>query len=223
METHDDGDDSVKDHGSDHLGTEPEVGVNEKSPMFQSPRNGSRVHRDIVNKEDMSTSMSGGLEKSVGPFGKEIKLGHVDDCTICSIWSRPVVNYAYSSLVGASGGILTLWDSRVFFMENTISDRNYLVVFGSWTGVSNKIRHSGERVGSLFDAGEANSFKDFISQNDMFDFLLNGRRFTRFDSGGSKASKLHRFLVSYNFLTKWIDVVVSVLCNKEFSSRVSSS
>ncbi|GKC15035.1 RNA-directed DNA polymerase, eukaryota [Tanacetum coccineum] len=98
--------------------------------------------------------------------------------------------------LGASGGILTMWDSRVFNLENKTNDSNFLAVMGSWAGSSSKVgllniyapqasalkeqlwssieaivnakeiiwilfgdfnvvRHIGERVGSLFDAGEA--------------------------------------------------------------------
>nr|GEU29994.1 transposon TX1 uncharacterized [Tanacetum cinerariifolium] len=154
---------------------------------------------------------------------------------------------------GASGGILTMWDSRVFSMEFKISERNFLAVLGSWSGISSKVgllniyapqasllkdqlwssietimneydviwilfrdynfvRHRGERVGSSFDAGEANTFNDFISHTGLFDFPFNGRRFTRFDSGGLKARKLDRFLVSNCFLNIWVDASVSVLC-----------
>ncbi|GJZ09860.1 cytochrome P450 [Tanacetum coccineum] len=129
-----------------------------------------------------------------------------------------------------------MWDSRVFSMKFKISERNFLAVLGSWSGISSKfgllniyapqasllkdqlwssnetimneydviwilfrdynvVRHRGERVGSSFDAGEANTFNDFISRTGLFDFSLNGRRFTRFDSGGLKASKLDRDLL----------------------------
>ncbi|GKC55651.1 putative RNA-directed DNA polymerase [Tanacetum coccineum] len=43
-------------------------------------------------------------------------------------------------------------------------------------------------AGCAFDEGEANAFNDFISRAGLFDFPLNGRRFTRFDKYGSKAS-----------------------------------
>ncbi|GJX50703.1 RNA-directed DNA polymerase, eukaryota [Tanacetum coccineum] len=46
------------------------------------------------------------------------------------------------------------------------------ILFGDF----NVVRHIGERVGSLFDAGEANTFNDFISRTGLFDFPMNGRR-----------------------------------------------
>ncbi|GJU43775.1 cytochrome P450 [Tanacetum coccineum] len=49
-------------------------------------------------------------------------------------------------------------------------------------------------------------------------FHLGGRRFTRFDKDGRKASKLDRFLVSSNFFDVWNDASVSVLC-RSFSDH----
>ncbi|GJV58049.1 retrovirus-related pol polyprotein from transposon TNT 1-94 [Tanacetum coccineum] len=82
------------------------------------------------------------------------------------------------------------------------------ILFGDY----NVVRHHGEKVGSSFNAGEANTFNAFISRIGLFDFPLNGRRFTRFDNGGLKASKLDRFLVSNSILNIWVDASVSVLC-----------
>ncbi|GJU73142.1 nucleotide-binding alpha-beta plait domain-containing protein [Tanacetum coccineum] len=41
--------------------------------------------------------------------------------------------------LGASGGILTMWDSRVFTLEQCFKERNYLGVIGSWASTPNKI------------------------------------------------------------------------------------
>ncbi|GJR98251.1 cysteine-rich receptor-like protein kinase [Tanacetum coccineum] len=49
------------------------------------------------------------------------------------------MDFAFCGSVGASGGILTMWDSRVFTMEHCINERNFLGVIGSWAGVSSKI------------------------------------------------------------------------------------
>ncbi|GKB92857.1 putative RNA-directed DNA polymerase [Tanacetum coccineum] len=81
------------------------------------------------------------------------------------------------------------------------------IVFGDF----NVVRSQDERFGCVFDTNEANSFNDFISRVGFIDFPLGGRRFTRFDKNGSKASKLDRFLVSGNFFDYWIDASVLVL------------
>ncbi|GKA29034.1 putative RNA-directed DNA polymerase, partial [Tanacetum coccineum] len=59
---------------------------------------------------------------------------------------------------------------------------------------------------------EANGFNDFISRVGLIDLPLGGRRFTRFDKNGKKASKLDRFLVTNNFFKSWDEASVAVLC-----------
>ncbi|GJU71072.1 RNA-directed DNA polymerase, eukaryota [Tanacetum coccineum] len=70
---------------------------------------------------------------------QETKLGLVDEYIIRSLWPRSYVDYAFSSSLGVSGGILTVWDSRVFNLEKKITDRNFLAVMGSWAGSSSKV------------------------------------------------------------------------------------
>ncbi|GJT80736.1 RNA-directed DNA polymerase, eukaryota [Tanacetum coccineum] len=158
-----------------------------------------------------------------------------------------------TSSKGASGGIITMWDTRLFSSVSVIDSRNFLGVIGSWVGISHKIgllnvyapqssvlkvqlwsavenlirsndavwiifgdfnvvRCQNERFGSSFDINEASAFNDFISRVGLFDFPLGGRRFTRFEKNGGKASKLDRFLVSPSFFDCWKDTSVSVLC-----------
>ncbi|GJY98022.1 RNA-directed DNA polymerase, eukaryota [Tanacetum coccineum] len=63
----------------------------------------------------------------------------IDHFLAHSLWPRNFINFAFCGSVGASGGILTMWDSRVFDMEQCFKDHNFLGVIGSWVGVSNKI------------------------------------------------------------------------------------
>ncbi|GJY66889.1 RNA-directed DNA polymerase, eukaryota [Tanacetum coccineum] len=71
------------------------------------------------------------------------------------------------------------------------------IVFGDF----NVVRFQEERSGSRFNFCEANAFNDFISRCGLIDFPLGGRKFTRFDKVGSKASKLDKFLANHRFLT----------------------
>ncbi|GJU68923.1 putative RNA-directed DNA polymerase [Tanacetum coccineum] len=186
-------------------------------------------------------------------FGiQETKIDVVDSPLICSLWPRSFIDFAFCSSHGASGGILTMWDSRIFSIDSKFENRNFLGVVGTWMGINvkvgllniyapqspslkdqlwsdmenlinaidavwiifgdfNVVRCYDERFGCLFDISEANSFNDFISRVGLFVFPLGGRRFTRFDKNGSKASKLDRFLVSGNFLDYWTDASVSLL------------
>ncbi|GKC71500.1 RNA-directed DNA polymerase, eukaryota, partial [Tanacetum coccineum] len=73
-------------------------------------------------------------------FGvQETKLEAIDHFLARSLLPRNYMEFAFCGSVGASGGILTMWDSRVFSMEHSIIERNFLGVIGSWAGVSSKI------------------------------------------------------------------------------------
>ncbi|GKA67931.1 RNA-directed DNA polymerase, eukaryota, partial [Tanacetum coccineum] len=111
-------------------------------------------------------------------------------------------------LVGASGGILTVWDSRVFAMEShalkaslwlsiktLLSSYNVMwIVIGDFNGV----RSREERSGRGFNDREANVFIDFIACNGLFDFPFGERKFSIFDKEGKKASKLDSKLVEWD-------------------------
>ncbi|GKE23399.1 putative RNA-directed DNA polymerase, partial [Tanacetum coccineum] len=89
-----------------------------------------------------------------------------------------------------------LWSS----IESLINSVNVTwVVFGDF----NVVRSQDERSGCSFDSGEAGVFNDFLSRTGLFGLPLGGRRFTRFDKDGRKASKLDRFLVSSSFFDVW--------------------
>nr|GEZ70891.1 hypothetical protein [Tanacetum cinerariifolium] len=150
------------------------------------------------------------------------------------------------SFIGASGGIMSIWNSSVSCVEQKLVDRNYLAILGRWSGISrsvgfvnvyapqanadkevlwafldvlinsldaiwvifgdfNAVRSREERMECIFDDAEAYSFCDFITRVGLIDLPLGGRRFTRFDEGGKKASKLDRFLISHSFLDEWKD------------------
>ncbi|GJW03842.1 RNA-directed DNA polymerase, eukaryota [Tanacetum coccineum] len=70
---------------------------------------------------------------------QETKLKDCDVFCVRSFWPRPYVDFIHSDSVGASGGILTVWDSRVFSMESQFVDCNFIVVIGTWAGISIKV------------------------------------------------------------------------------------
>ncbi|GKD07394.1 RNA-directed DNA polymerase, eukaryota [Tanacetum coccineum] len=73
-------------------------------------------------------------------FGiQESKMGSVDQSVIRSLWHVSYVDYAFSSSMGASSGIITMWDTRLFSSVSVIDSRNFLGVIGSWVGISHKI------------------------------------------------------------------------------------
>nr|KAJ0199672.1 hypothetical protein LSAT_V11C600306450 [Lactuca sativa] len=63
-------------------------------------------------------------------------------------------------------------------------------------GDFNVVRVESERLGSQFHPTTSNYFNQFIDQTDLVDIPMGGPRFTWSHSGGSKFSKLDRFLVT---------------------------
>ncbi|GJV79897.1 RNA-directed DNA polymerase, eukaryota [Tanacetum coccineum] len=171
---------------------------------------------------------------------QETKIDSISQALIRYLCPDGNVAFASSGSVGASGGILTLWDTNTFSLKSEIVGRNFVVVVGTWAGMQGKVgimnvyapqdrhlkealwssiesilgsvnitwivfgdfnvvRSQEDRSGCRFNPGEANIFNDFIYRCRLFDFLLGGRKFTRFDRDGAKASKLDRFLVNQEF------------------------
>ncbi|GKB87256.1 hypothetical protein Tco_0959528 [Tanacetum coccineum] len=128
-------------------------------------------------------------------FGiQESKLEVVYHFLIRSTWPYSHIDWACSSSIGASGGIITMWDNRVLLLEHKISNRNFLRIIGTWD--FNVVRSLEERVGSNFDDNEANTFSDFLLSTGLCDLPLGGRRYTRFDKEWRKASKFDSYPTS---------------------------
>lgn len=75
------------------------------------------------------------------------------------------------------------------------SKHSYLTkccIFGDF----NVVRKKKERRCCLFDPAKADDFNPFISRNDLLEVSMGARKFTRVGQGGSKLSKLDRFLLS---------------------------
>ncbi|KAJ9542598.1 hypothetical protein OSB04_029104 [Centaurea solstitialis] len=73
-------------------------------------------------------------------------------------------------------------------------------------GDFNEVRGPEERRGSAFDARGVNAFNNFISALELFERHLGGR-----NAGGSKHSKLDRFLLSKEFTNSWSNPSVFAL------------
>ncbi|GJV93783.1 hypothetical protein Tco_1541596 [Tanacetum coccineum] len=101
----------------------------------------------------------------------ETKSDSINDFFIRSIWPRPYIEYAFTSSVSASVGILTLWDNQSFTVEHKIVDRNFVGVVGSWHRVASKVGlvNIYAPQGSNFEINEVNYFDDFIWRNGLVD------------------------------------------------------
>lgn len=63
---------------------------------------------------------------------QETKLEVVDDVLGRSLWGSEDVSYSFKPLVGASGGILTMWDTSVVDVFMTLNLSNALIVKGTF-------------------------------------------------------------------------------------------
>ncbi|GAU22483.1 hypothetical protein TSUD_296020 [Trifolium subterraneum] len=63
---------------------------------------------------------------------QETKLEVVEHLLCVSLWGSGEVDFSYRPSVGASGGVLTLWDPKVIAMESSSSFENFLIVRGKY-------------------------------------------------------------------------------------------
>lgn len=61
---------------------------------------------------------------------QETKLRMVDDFLIKSIWGDDSGGYSYQSSVGASGGLITMWDKSLTDVRSSMSFAHVLVIIG---------------------------------------------------------------------------------------------
>nr|GEX21179.1 RNA-directed DNA polymerase, eukaryota, reverse transcriptase zinc-binding domain protein [Tanacetum cinerariifolium] len=129
---------------------------------------------------------------------------NIDQFNIKLCWENYGFDSSISPSVGNSGGILCVWDPRLFHKTNvTISD--YLIIIqGVWIpsgdvivmGDFNEVRFPNERYGSVFNSQGANIFNQFISSAGLEELPLGGRKYTWCHKTGTNMSKLDQFLVS---------------------------
>nr|GEZ69424.1 RNA-directed DNA polymerase, eukaryota [Tanacetum cinerariifolium] len=86
-----------------------------------------------------------------------------------------------------------LWD----YLEREIKRWDGEVVT---MGDFNEVRNKCERLGSVFNASEANVFNSFIVGSGLAEVVLGGSKFTWCHKSGSKMSKLDRFLIFENLM-----------------------
>ncbi|PWA61144.1 zinc finger, BED-type [Artemisia annua] len=89
---------------------------------------------------------------------QETKCGVVDDIWIEDIWGDKGYGYSQLPAVGNSGGIILIWDARVFLCKEAIGDERFIAVRGSWKGKDVEVflvciygPHVGRQKTSLWD------------------------------------------------------------------------
>ncbi|PWA92790.1 glycosyltransferase family 92 [Artemisia annua] len=65
---------------------------------------------------------------------QETKCGIVDDIWVENIWGGHGYGYSQLPANGNSGGIIVIWDTRVFVCKEAIGDERFIAVKGEWKG-----------------------------------------------------------------------------------------
>ncbi|GJW49028.1 RNA-directed DNA polymerase, eukaryota [Tanacetum coccineum] len=139
--------------------------------------------------------------------------------------------------IGASGGVLCIWEESVFKKDHVMISTQFCGFFGSlveqplyrrllwdymsillsrWNGEAilmgdfNEVRSSDERRGSWFNSSNARIFNNFISSSSLVDVKMEGYSFTWSHPSASKMSKLDRFLVTDGIISLFPSV--TALC-----------
>nr|GEV07363.1 RNA-directed DNA polymerase, eukaryota [Tanacetum cinerariifolium] len=69
---------------------------------------------------------------------QKTKMENIDLMLARSLWPRDNMDFAFSNSMGASGGILSIWNSSVFALEHKVVERNLLGILGRWAGISRR-------------------------------------------------------------------------------------
>ncbi|XP_071695516.1 uncharacterized protein [Rutidosis leptorrhynchoides] len=170
---------------------------------------------------------------------QETKSRSLKDRWIDKIWGSHNVEYVAKDTVGKSSGLLLMWESNVFSVNQAVeeivvvnvyrphtdekkrkfwADLNALLQFNdvAWVlcGDYNEVRFEEEMENTNFVARREDMFNDFINNNGLIEIPIQGKKFTRISDEGTQFSKLDRFLVSDNFYTLWDDLYVVALDRK---------
>ncbi|PWA73502.1 RNA-directed DNA polymerase, eukaryota [Artemisia annua] len=78
-------------------------------------------------------------EKPVVVGIQETKSRNMDMKMVNNIWGSDDVDYVKKDADGRSGGILLMWDNKVFNKDQVISEPGFVAVLGRWIGVSDMV------------------------------------------------------------------------------------
>ncbi|PWA63299.1 hypothetical protein CTI12_AA355550 [Artemisia annua] len=72
---------------------------------------------------------------------QETKSGVVDDYWIEDLWGGKGYGYCQLPAIGNSGGIIVMWDARIFTCKEVIWDERFIAVRGSWKGKDDETKN----------------------------------------------------------------------------------
>ncbi|XP_021979284.1 uncharacterized protein LOC110875395 [Helianthus annuus] len=160
---------------------------------------------------------------------QESMVSDVQSALVSSYWGGSGFEFEFVNANGNSGGLVSIWDPKVFMKDLVTKDSNYLhvggygsgwlsetkfveclcptnkcrqkIVFGDFNGV----RDQEERKNSFFDPVCNRDFNDFIDEAGLREYNLKGLRYTYMSNriGLCTWSRIDRFLVCENVFNKW--------------------
>ncbi|PWA53070.1 hypothetical protein CTI12_AA448820 [Artemisia annua] len=145
-----------------------------------------RMEKSVRVEEEIGVGVTGADQEGIGEIGKkgwvnsiirderpdiiglqETKSGLVDDDWVEDIWGGGGFGFTQLPANGNSGGILLVWDKRVFTCKEAMGDDRFIAVKGEWKGKNKDIYlvcvygpHVGRQKTSLWErlAGLMNRF-----------------------------------------------------------------
>lgn len=70
---------------------------------------------------------------------QETQLHDAENIDVSACWGSGEVDSARINATGRSGGLLHMWDTRVFSQSESISNRNFIATVGHWVGIQEQI------------------------------------------------------------------------------------
>ncbi|KAK8617723.1 hypothetical protein V6N13_080630 [Hibiscus sabdariffa] len=134
-------------------------------------------------------------------FLQETRLPSEKPWLLKRLWGVGTGNLAFSASIGASGGLITLWDS----LSVVIDSLQESVIIG---GDFNAVKDIEEHLGAGVNVQSVRDFANFIKTNNLVDLPLSGSKYTWLKGGSTvSASRLDRFLLSPEVLIAFPQVV----------------
>ncbi|XP_075673783.1 uncharacterized protein LOC142643129 [Castanea sativa] len=136
---------------------------------------------------------------------QETKMELINRGVICSLWGGQHVDWLYLGSVGASGGVLLMWDNRVV---DKLEEAPFRVSDIQTIRFScSSLQFPSERSGSANFTTAMHRFSAFISEHSLVDLPLVGGNFTWSNSREvASRSRLDRFLLSADWEEKFPSV-----------------
>ncbi|KAH1214268.1 hypothetical protein GmHk_14G042037 [Glycine max] len=145
--------------------------------------------------------------------------------SVCqALWGDSEVGWELQPAANTTGGLLCLWSEEDFKVHSKVIGSGFILLVGQWLkeaqqlknshngglwcilGDFNNVRNPSKRISRCQRREADNSIKEFnewIEDLEVKDAPWMGRKFTWYRPNGSAKSKLDRFLVSPEWITKW--------------------